>query len=94
MSVSVWLQYSVGVHWGKSDYPIYWLSAPAGQSGLDGTNLLSYKGGPKQPLSISFGVVFLVQGSTMDIVDHDPRSKGSYGGRDGRISRCFPTFNS
>ena len=86
------LQYSVGVYWRKGDYPVYWARAPAGQSRPDGANLLSYRGGSKQPLSLLFEVVFLIEGSTVDIVDHDSRRNGSCGGRSGWTSGCLPTL--
>ena len=69
------------------------MSAPTCQSRPDGANLLPYRGGLKQPLSFSFGAIFFIEGSIVDIVDHDPRSNGSCGGRGGRTPRCLATFN-
>ena len=86
------MQYSVGVYWGKGDYPVYWVRARAGQSKPDEANLLLYRGDLKQPLSLSFGIVFLIEGSTMDIVDHGSRSNESCGGRGGWDPGMSPHF--
>ena len=86
------LQYLVGVYWGKGDYLVYWARARAGQSKPNEANLLLYRGDLKQPLSLLFGIVFLIEGSIMDIVDHGSRSNESCGGRGGWTLGCLPTF--
>lgn len=58
---------------GKGDYSIYQAHASTNQFELDGANPLSYGDGSKQPLPLSFRVVFLINGFTMDVVDHGPR---------------------
>ena len=63
------------------------MSTPVGQSRLDEANLLPYRSGSKQTLSLSFKAIFFIEGSIVDIVDHDPRSNGSCGGSDGRTHR-------
>ena len=50
--------------------------------------MFSDLGGPQQPLSLSLGVVFFVQGSAMDVIDYDPRNNGDL------ISGSFSTFSS
>lgn len=68
---------------GKSDYLIYWAHAPANQSGTNRAYLLSHGGNSKHSLSLSFRVVFFIEGSNMNIVDYCSRSNGSCENRGG-----------
>lgn len=77
---------------GKSDYLIYWAHAPTNQSEPDRAYLLSHGGSSKHSLSLSFRVIFFIEGFGMNIVDYCSRSNGSCENRGGWIQGCLPTF--
>ena len=67
----MWPLYPVSIDWGEDNYVINGVRTPIWQIMLNETDPFPYKYCTEQPLPFLLGVLFFVNGATMNVADNN-----------------------